>query len=69
MFASEVVLARWQAAEKRLAEAPKGTSEADELRALAEDSAANTTRYSRSRSILRRREWCPHLNGRHSGWT
>jgi hypothetical protein len=36
MFASEVVLARWQAAERRLAETPKGTLEADELRALAD---------------------------------
>jgi hypothetical protein len=34
MLASEVVLARWQAAEKRLAETPEGALEADELRAL-----------------------------------
>jgi hypothetical protein len=34
MYASEVVLARWQAAERRLAETPAGTWEADELRAL-----------------------------------
>ena len=36
MFASEVVLARWQAAERRLAETPKGALEADELRAMAD---------------------------------
>ena len=34
--ASEVVLARWRAAERRLAETPRGAWEADELRALAE---------------------------------
>lgn len=36
MLASEVVLARWQAAERRLAETPEGTSEAARLRALAD---------------------------------
>ena len=34
MFASEVVLARWQAAERRLAKTPEGALEEDELRAL-----------------------------------
>ena len=34
MFASEVVLARWQAAERRLAETPVGSAEANEVRAL-----------------------------------
>ena len=36
MLASEVVLARWQAAERRLAETPEGTTESAELRASAD---------------------------------
>lgn len=36
MLASEVVLARWQTAERRLAETPEGSWAADELRALAD---------------------------------
>jgi hypothetical protein len=36
MLASEVVLVRWQAAERRLAETPEGTTEAARLRALAD---------------------------------
>jgi hypothetical protein len=36
MLASEVVLAEWQAAERRLARTPAGTPEAAELRALAD---------------------------------
>lgn len=35
MLASEVVLAEWHAAERRLAQTPAGTPEAAELRALA----------------------------------
>lgn len=36
MLASEVVLVRWQAAERRLAETPEGTPQAARLRALAD---------------------------------
>lgn len=36
MLASEVLLARWHAAERRLAETPQGTPERAELRVLAD---------------------------------